>query len=230
MFSLVHPFSRDLGRQRSAQKLERRMCSRGTRRLLVISKRERLLIWFWALIVLLQIFALSQRTGAQGLTGSIKGTVSATSGDASARPELLPGASLILVNRDVSSAVFKTVSDETGSFAFLELPASSYILAVEANGLPRATKEIHLTSGATIVVEIILTATVSESVTIRDEEGLLSTGETVTSNTVRADKMEQLPLRADNYQGALPLTPSIIRDVRGADHIKGTRAGESAYT
>src|ERR1700737_1881120 len=61
--------------------------------------------------------------GAQGLTGSIKGTVSATAGDASARPELLPGAKLILVNRDIPSATFNTVSDQTGTFFFPELPA-----------------------------------------------------------------------------------------------------------
>src|SRR5712691_11230351 len=163
---------------------------------------------------------------AQGLTGSVKGTVSATAGDAAARPELLPGASLTLVNRDLPSASFKTVSDETGNFAFLELPAGNYTLTAEANALPRVTREIHLTTGASLVVEIVLTATLSESVTIRDEEGLLSTGETVTSNMVRAQKLEQLPLRADNVQGALPLTPSVIRDVTGKDHIKGTRAGE----
>src|SRR5881628_1178999 len=119
---------------------------------------------------------------AQGLTGSIKGTVSATAGDAAARPELLPSASLTLVNRDVPTATFKTVSDETGNFAFLELPAGIYTLTADANGLPRVTREIHLTTGATLVVEIILTATLSESVTIRGEEGLLSAGESTTSN------------------------------------------------
>jgi len=167
---------------------------------------------------------------AQSMTGSIKGTVSATAGDASARPELLPDAKLILVNRDIPSATFNTVSDQTGTFAFPELPAGTYVLTAEANGLPLVKREIHLTTGAILVVEVLLTATVSESVTIRDEEGLLSTGETVTSNTVRAEKLEQLPLRADNYQGALPLTPGVIRDVNGNDHIKGTRAGENAYT
>src|SRR5439155_6968591 len=103
---------------------------------------------------------------AQGLTGSVKGTVSATARDATARPELLPGASLTLVNRELSTATFKTVSYETGNFAFLELPAGSYTLTADANGLPRVTREPHLTTGATLVVEIILTATLSESVTI----------------------------------------------------------------
>lgn len=37
-------------------------------------------------------------------------------------------------------------------------------------------------------------------------------------------------MRQDNFQGALPLTPSVIRDPSGQNHIKGTRAGENSYT
>ena len=181
-------------------------------------------------LILLGLQAVVCAAHAQGLTGNIKGTVSATAGNGTARPELLPGASLTLINRDVPTAIFKTVSNETGDFAFLELPAGTYALTVEAKGLPGVTREIKLTTGATLIVEIVLAPTVSESVTIREEEGLLSAGESTTSNTIRAAKLEELPLRADNYQGAAPLTPGIIRDPGGADHIKGTRSGENAYT
>ena len=86
------------------------------------------------------------------------------------------------------------------------------------------TREIQLSAGASLEIQIVLTAGITESVTVRDEEGLLSAGETVTSNSVRGAKLEQLPLRADNYRGAMPLTPSVIRDLDGSDHIKGTRA------
>ena len=181
-------------------------------------------------LVLLGLQAVVCAAHAQGLTGSIKGTVSATGGNSAARPELLPGASLTLVNRDVPTATFKSVSDETGNFVFLELPAATYILTAEAKGLTGVTREINLTTGANLIVEIILAPTVSESVTIREEEGLLSAGESTTSNTIRAAKLEQLPLRSDDYRGAAPLTPSVVRDNGGADHIKGTRSGENAYT
>ena len=177
-----------------------------------------------------QLFVVTQLTEAQGLTGSIKGTVSASAGDASARPELLPGAHLTLVNRDLPEKTFTAVTDDTGSFVFSELPAANYILTADATGLPRATREIKLTTGANLVVEIVMTPSVNETVTVKDEEGLLSAGEITTSNTVRAEKMEQLPLRADNYQGALPLTPAVVRDTDGKDHIKGTQAGQNSYT
>jgi len=167
---------------------------------------------------------------AQNVTANLKGTVSATDGSPSAQPELLPGATLTLINSDLPTSTFRTSSDATGNFAFRALPAGHYTLTVEATGFPRAVKQIQLTGGGTTVVEILLTPSVTESVTVKQEEGLISTGDPVTSNTVRAEKMEELPLRSDNFQGALPLTPGILRDAGGRDHIKGTGSGQSVYT
>jgi hypothetical protein len=194
------------------------------------SKRDVILIFVSAIAFLFPAPMLSRSAHAQGLTGSIKGTVSATAADPSARPSLLPAARLSLRNRDIQGAAVKIVTDEAGNFAFLNLPAANYTLTAEADGLPVVTQEIHLTTGATLVVEIVLTATVTASVTVRQEEGLLGTAETTTSNTVRAQKLEEIPLRAENYESALPLTPGVVRGMDGAAHVKGTRAGESAYT
>jgi len=182
------------------------------------------------LCVVLGLSTLAGEVRTQGITASLKGTVSATAGSPTARPELLPGATLILVNRNLATSTFRTTSDATGNFAFRDLPAGSYNLTVEANGFPNAVKELQLSGGSTAVLEILLTPSVTESVTIRQEEGLLSSGDPVTANTIRADKLEQLPLRSDNYQGALPMTPGIVRDVAGKDHIKGTASGQSSYT
>lgn len=180
------------------------------------------------LALLVQTFAFSAT--AQGLTGSIKGTVSATAADLTARPSLLSAARLSLQNRDIQGAAVKIITDEAGNFAFLDLPAANYTLTAEADGLPLVKQDIRLTTGAALVVEIVLTATVIASVTVRQEEGLLGTAETTTSNTVRAQRLEDLPLRAENYESALPLTPGVLRGMDDAVHVKGTRAGESAYT
>jgi hypothetical protein len=134
-----------------------------------------------------------------------------------------------LVNRDLPTQSFKTVTDDTGSFIFPNLPAANYILTAEADTLPKATREINLTSGATLVVEIELTASVSESVTIRDEEGLLSTSETTTSNVVRSETLKNLPLRAENYQSALLLTPGVVRGSDGQDRLRA-RVQDRAHT
>jgi hypothetical protein len=183
-----------------------------------------------AVALILQIISSPTVTLAQGVIGSIKGTVSATTNDPAARPAALARARVSLVNTDLKSEPVKSLTDETGSFAFLDLPGGNYTLTAEAAGLPTVKREIHLTVGAALVVDVVLTASVSESVVVRDEEGLLSASESTTSNTVRAQRLDELPLRAENYQSALPLTPGVLRGLDGANHIKGTRGGQSAYT
>ncbi len=180
--------------------------------------------------LLILTVGLSTAAASAGV-GSIKGIVSATTSDASARPTLLAGARLKLVNRDLPDKLpLKAVTDETGAFSFTDLPAGTYLLSAEADGFPGVTKEISLAAGAKLNVEILLTATVSASVTVRDDEGLLSTGETTTTNIIRAKTLADLPLRAENYQSALLLTPGVVRDISGGDHLKGARTGQSAYT
>ncbi|HEV7395897.1 MAG TPA: carboxypeptidase regulatory-like domain-containing protein [Pyrinomonadaceae bacterium] len=164
------------------------------------------------------------------LPGSIKGVVKANTAASGTRSIPLGNSRLTLINRDLPAQVFKTTTDDVGAFAFSDLPAARYVLTAEADGLPTVTREIVLSEGANLIVEIELTASVLESVTVRDEEGLLSSGETTTSNTVREQTLKDLPLRAENYQAALPMTPGVVRDARGEDHLKGTRVGQSAYT
>src|SRR5882762_7869212 len=132
---------------------------------------------------------------SRAVPGSIKGVVRATTGASGTRSVPLGNSRLTLVNRDLPAQIFKTVSDDTGAFAFTDLPAASYLLTAEADGLPTVTREIDLADGANLSVEIELTASVSESITVRDEEGLLSTGETTTSNIVREQTLKDVPLR-----------------------------------
>ncbi|HVF28312.1 MAG TPA: TonB-dependent receptor [Pyrinomonadaceae bacterium] len=181
-------------------------------------------------VIVVLITATPLSLAVQGVAGRIKVTVSASTGDVDAPPTPLAGARLTLVNRALSSQSIKAVADDIGDFAFNDLPAATYILTVESQGFPSVTRDINLTPGATLTVEVVLTSTISESITVREEEGLLSTAETTTSNIVRAQSLKNLPLRAENYQSALQLTPGVIRDRNGLDHIKGTRAGQSAYT
>lgn len=162
--------------------------------------------------------------------GSLKGIVRAATSGANRQSSLVPNARLTLANTEINEFVLRTRSDQTGSFIFENVPAGKYKLTVEADTLPTATRDIIITPGATLVVEVDLAIEVSESVTVRPEEGLLSTSETTTSNIVRAETLKSQPFRDDEYQSALPLTPGIIQDAQGNDYIKGTRSGQSNYT
>ena len=176
------------------------------------------------------LLVLSSSALAQHLTGRIKGTVKVTTEAADEPPPSLVGARLKLVNRDLTEQVLKVVSDDAGNFIFTDLPAATFVLTVEADGLTTVSREISLASGVGLNIEIVMKVTVSESVTIREEEGLLSTAETTTSNTVRSQTLTDVPLRAENYQSAPLLNPGVVRGMDGVDHQKGARAGQSAYT
>src|SRR6267143_2955051 len=189
--------------------------------------------FFYSSLLCTAIFSLLVLTPsamAQHSTGHIKGTVKVTSEATDAPPALLVGARLTLVNPDLPEQFFKTVTDDGGNFVFDGLPAGTFVLTVEADGLATAKREITLASGVGLTVEIVMKATISESVTIREEEGLLSASETTTSSTIRSQTLTAVPLRAENYQSAPTLTPGVVHGMDGADHQKGARAGQSAYT
>ena len=183
------------------------------------------------LIVGLLVFTAGNNIFAAD-AGTIKGTVRAVSAASSADSQtaIITGARLTLINRATPNQPLKTVSNAAGDFIFDNLPAGDYTLTVEADGLTSLVKEIKLDSGALLALDIDLNATVSESVTIRSEEGLLSTSETATSNVVRSETLKSQPLRTETYQSAIALTPGVVRDGSGGDFLKGTRTGQSGYT
>src|SRR5258705_6914306 len=187
---------------------------------------------FYSILLCTAIFTLLvliPSTLAQQLTGRIKGTVKVTSEATDAPPTLLVGARVMLINRDLPGQFFKAVTDDVGNFIFADLPAAMFVLTVEADGLATVRREISLASGVGLTVEIVMRATISVSVTISEEEGLLSTAETTTSNTVRSQTLKDVPLPAENFQSAALLTPGVGDGMDGVDHQKGARAGQSAY-
>jgi Carboxypeptidase regulatory-like domain len=183
-----------------------------------------------ACAAIISLLGALPRVLAQPTTGHIKGTVKVSTQVAEGPTASLAGARLTLVNRELSEQFPKIVTDEGGNFIFSDLPAATYVLTAEADGLATVKREINLPPGVALTVEIVMTATISESVTIREEQGLLSTSDTSTSSTVRAQTLKDVPLRAENYQSAPLLTPGVVRGLDGADHQKGARAGQSAYT
>ena len=158
--------------------------------------------------------------------GTIKGTVTAS---ASGKSAVVANADLKLINNAVPDQPYITLSNEAGEFIFKDLPAGTYVLIISAPGLSNVTREIKLDSSAILTLDIDMTVTIGESVTIRVEEGLLSTSETSTVNVIRSETLTTEPFRNDNFQNSIALTPGVVRDASGNDHLKGTRAGQSSY-
>src|SRR3989442_10660864 len=130
--------------------------------------------------------------------------------------------------RRVGASVYSYSTFSLAFFFFFQ--AEDGIRDADVTGVQTCALPISLTSGTTLTVEIDMTASLSESVTVREEEGLLSTSETTTSNTIRSQTLNDVPLRSENFQSALLLTPGVVRGLDSVDHQKGARAGQSAYT
>ena len=158
--------------------------------------------------------------------GTIIGTVTASASGGSA---VVASANLTLTGTAAPDKPYRTVSNEAGEFIFANLPSGAYIFFIEAAGLSSVTREINLASGAVLTVDIDLAVTVGETVTVRVEEGLLSTSETSTVNVIRSETLNTEPFRNDNFQNSIALTPGVVRDGSGNDYLKGTRSGQSGY-
>jgi hypothetical protein len=190
----------------------------------------RFLVLFLVCTAIFSLLVAHSSTATRGLSGHIKGTVKVTTEVTEAPPASLVGARITLVNRDLTDRVLKGVTDNAGNFIFTDLPAAAYVLTADADGLATVKREINLPPGGVVIVEIVMKATISEWVTIRQEEGLLSRAETTTGNTVHSQTLKDVPLQAENFQSAPLLTPGVVRGPDGVDHQKGGRAGQSAYT
>ncbi len=164
--------------------------------------------------------------GVLSEAGTIKGTVTASAGG---RSTVVADANLKLASKAAPDQPYTTVSNDAGEFVFRNLPVGVYVLTIDAVGLSSASREIKLDSGAILTLDIDLNVTIGETVTVRVEEGLLSTSETSTVNVIRSETLNTEPFRNDNFQSSIALTPGVVRDAGGNDHLKGTRAGQSGY-
>jgi len=178
------------------------------------------------LIALLIIASQTVFAGWPPKPGTIKGKVAATTVSESFP---IAGAKLTLTKRSSAGQPISTTTNDGGEYIFPDLPSGDYILIAESDGLTSVTKEITLSSGAVLTVDINMAVTVGESVDVRIQEGLLSTSETTISNVIQSETLKTEPFRDDNYQNSLAMTPGVIRDGKDQNHLKGTRPGQSGY-
>jgi len=95
--------------------------------------------------------------------GSIKGTVRAVAiGTVPPQSTPLSGVKLTLMNKASQSQPITTYSNASGDFIFDNLPSGSYTLTIEANGLGTVSKDLILASGASLTVDVDMSATLNE--------------------------------------------------------------------
>jgi hypothetical protein len=155
--------------------------------------------------------------------GTVIGTVSDPQGLSA------PGAAVVIANR-VAGTMLETVTDESGRFAFRNVPYANYVLTASLPGFASAEEAVDVRSSVTVVASVALRiGAVSETVHVATD-ALLESTSVGTRVSVGAALIEQLPTATPSKQiGTMLLSaPGFIPSQNGRIHVRGSH-GQIQY-
>ncbi len=156
-------------------------------------------------VLILALFSTFTSVSRAAATGSMSGTIADPSGS------VIPGASLALVNLDLTTE-YKATTNEQGIYSFPTLPVGRYELTVTATGFKTVKRTgLVIDTDAAVKTDLTLelgqqteTVTVSATVAAQVETVNTSLGEVVASTQVTS-----LPLNGRSYTDLLPIQPGV---------------------
>jgi len=155
------------------------------------------------LIILAVVGLCSQLAGAQVLYGSIVGNVTDPQG------AVLPGVSVTITNTGTGLKL-ETVTDDTGSYVFRNLPPGTYDMSLSLRGFKEMREaDVIVTAGNPKRVDVTLqVGAAQETVTVEATAATLHTEKADLSTELTGVQVTSLPLNQyRNYQTLLNLVP-----------------------
>jgi hypothetical protein len=181
----------------------------------------RALARFWALGLVVMLMA--GVAAAQGTSGSVKGTVTDSTG------ALIPGATVVIAD-PVSRYTRTTTSDPSGAFHFFNVPFNPYRLTVTTGGFQTFSKQIPVSSPIMVTVPVVLQiATSSTTVDVSGAVDLVESDSTAHTDIDRST-IADLPVESESsgLSSIITLTsPGISADSNGLMHGLGDHAENS---
>ncbi|MDT5262276.1 MAG: hypothetical protein QOC61_1280 [Acidobacteriota bacterium] len=176
-----------------------------------------------ALLCALLLALFCANASAQTGTSSVRGTVVDPQGN------VVPGATVLLVNPDTNTTRTQTSSDD-GHFAFDLIPPGTYRVEAEAKGF----KKVVLTGVNALIAKPtdlsvqLQVGNVSETITVtaNSAEALVNTQDATLGNNFVSKQLTQLPLEARNVGALLTLQPTATRE----GYVAGAHADQSNVT
>jgi len=176
-----------------------------------------------SIAVILLLVALSAQAQSAGM---VRGTVS-TIGDEKDRTYLAK----IQVNLGCGGeAKLRTATtDDTGKFAFSEVPAGRCTLSVSDAQFEGDPSTVSVAEENAIEVDLrVRVRKVQQNVTVTADRPQVDTSSSDTAApAVSQTSLQSAPLISERFQDALPLLPGVVRGPDGLINIKGARAGQS---
>lgn len=161
-------------------------------------------VYFLAILLLLA--ATPAALNAQGLTGSISGSVTDQSGAA------VPDAEILLVNVGTSqSRQMKT--DANGDFVFTQILPGRFRLTITAKGFKKYEQaEFVLSSSERLVLKpaSLELGEVTQTVEVMAEVARLQTQSAERSGLISTEQTQSIPLKGRDYLGLLKILPGVV--------------------
>ena len=128
---------------------------------------------------------------AQGNAGVVRGTVTDPSG------AVIPGATVHLTN--ASSGLDRSaITDDTGQFAFSNVPFNPYRISVNANGFASLSQSTEIRSVVGVALKLVLQiATSATTVTVEAGGDLVETDSTYHTDVDR-DLFTKVPMESES--------------------------------
>jgi len=166
---------------------------------------------FKLLGIALLALATSVPATAQITTGTVTGTVKDTLGG------VLPGATVALINEEQGIQLAPTMTNETGDFVFVNVPAASYAVLVEMSAFKSLMRPgVAVSPGSRVVVGSLTLELggTAEIVTVKGEAPVIQSASGERSFTIAPDAVANLPLADRNFASLASLAPGVSGTAR----------------
>jgi Carboxypeptidase regulatory-like domain len=161
--------------------------------------RDRGIFAAWAL-ALVMMTAASAAFG-QGTGANIGGQVTDDTGGA------LPGVTVTITNKS-NGAVQTIVTGPQGNYRAVALQPAPYEITAELSGFGTVKREVTLTIGADLTLDLKLgVATLEETLTVHGESPLIEVAKATPTSVVTADQVQALPVLSRNFLVLAQLLP-----------------------
>jgi len=141
----------------------------------------------------------------QGITGSINGTISDSSG------AVVPGATITATNTSTGVAA-KTISDAAGRYAFPSLAPGSYIISAEQPGfsstlLSGISLEVYQRATVNVVMRV---GNTTQTITVHETTPQVDSTSASLGTVVNEEAIEHLPLNLREVGSLALLVPGTV--------------------
>ncbi len=171
-------------------------------------------------VVILSVLALGTFAAAQSATTSLHGTISDAKG-------LVVAGATVTINNPATGFSRTVKADDQGSYQFLEVPPSTYIMTVSASGFATTRREnvvLQVSSPATINMSLqVQGGTVIVDVT--GEAPVVNTQDATLGNNFNARQLTDLPTEGRDPVSILSLQPGVVYIGKTVNQDDDSRGG-----